>query len=483
MRDMVLVLNFDGEASRSLTRKLRSEKVMCRIVPGDISLEEIQALEPLGLVLAGGMAGNVPAGLDSRALQANIPILAQGEAAGMLLMRLGGTVGETVLDNAVATVHYQESPLLEGVEDGERLLQGVRAWTLPDGVSPLCFAQDTPVGFAHRTLPLYGIQFQVEPNDLEGGMILRNFALGICGCTAWWDENAFIDQAVEEIRQKTGEGRALCAMTGGLDSGVSALLAFRALGGNLKCIFVDTGLLRENEAEDFLAFYRDTLGMDIAWVSAKDRFLSALRGVRDPEQKRAVLSDLIRLILREQEAGLGPIDVLIRGTSCSDVLRGGRPLETALAERAEVIEPVRELFKEEIRRVGDCLGIPADIVSRQPFPGGGLALRILGEVTEERVRTLRAADALFRAEVEASNAAKRLWQYFAVLFPLPEDEAKSVICLRAVHASERSQTYAARLPYDVMETVADRILRGHPEVCRVVYDLTPSSNFTGVEWQ
>lgn len=483
MRDMLLVLNFDGDASRALTRKLRSEKVMCRIVPGNISLEEIQLLEPLGLVLAGGLAGDTPAGLDERLSRANIPILALGSAAGTLLSALGGHVGDTLLESAVTNVHYQESPLFGEVEDGERLLQGVREWTLPDAAVQLCSAQEITLGFAHREFPLYGIQFQVEQNDPEGGMILRNFAMNICGCTAWWDENAFIEQAVDEIKRETGLGRAVCAMTGGLDSGVSALLAFKALGRNFKCIFVDTGLLREKETEDFLSFYGDTLGMDIILIEARERFLAALRGVTDPGQKRAILADLIRRILREQEAGLGPIDVLIRGTSLSDVMRGGKPLETSLGQGAKVIEPVRELFKEEIRRVGDSLGIPPEIVSRQPFPGGGLALRIMGEVNQQRLQTLRSADAIFRAEVEFSNAGKRLWQYFAVLFPMVEDESKSVICLRAVHASERSQTYAARLPYDVMETVVDKIMSENKDVCRVVYDLTPSSNYAGVEWQ
>lgn len=482
MRDMVLVLNFDSEASRALTRKLRSEKVMCRIVPGDTPLEEIQAQEPLGLVLAGGMEENALSGLDCRLAKANLPILAVGEAAGRLLTCLGGTVGETRLDSAVEAVHYQESPLFDGVEDGERLLQGVREWTLPDTAAPLCSAQELVVGFSHKELPLFGFQLQVESNDLEGGRILRNFALNICGCTAWWDENAFIEQAVEEIKQKTGDGRAACAMTGGLDSGVSALLAFKALGSRLKCVFVDTGFLREREAEDFLSFYRDTLGMDILRVPAQDRFLAALKGVSAPGEKRTIIGEVIRQILKEQEAGLPPIDVLIRGTSYSDVIRGFNPLKTDFGANATVIEPVRELFKEEIRRVGDCLGIPPDIVSRQPFPGGGLALRIMGEVTEERLKTLRAADAIFRAEVEQSNAGKRLWQYFAVLLPMMGDESRSVICLRAVHASERSQTYAARLPYDVMETVVEKIQSGYPSVCRVVYDLTPSSKLDGVEW-
>ena len=483
MQDMVLVLNFDDNASRALARKLRSERIMCRLVPGDTALEDIQAQEPLGLLLAGGATGRSPSGMDARLPSCGLPILALGDAAGMLLAALGGAVGDPLLQGAVIGVQYQDSPLFAEVENGERLLQNVREFTLPEQTAPLCFAQEIVLGFAHRELPLYGIQFGLEQNDPEGGAILRNFALSVCGCTPWWDYAAFCSRAEEEIKRRTGTGRAVCAMTGGLDSGVSALLAYRALGPNLKCIFVDTGLLREREAEDFLAYYRDTAGLNIIRVSARGRFLDALRGVTDPNEKRGIIGGLIQKILREQAADLGPFDVLVRGTSCSDAMAGGVITKTTLGANVQAVEPVRDLFKDEIRQAADYLGIPQDIISRQPFPGSGLAMRIMGEVTEERLKTLRAADAIFRDEVQRSAVSKRLWQYFAVLCPMIGDESKSVICLRAVHASERSQAYAARLPYDVMESAVDAILRDQKNVCRVVYDLTPSANYAGIEWQ
>lgn len=272
-------------------------------------------------------------------------------------------------------------------------------------------------------------------------------------------------------------------MTGGTASGVSALLAFKALGKNLKCIFVDTGLLRDHEGEDFLSFYRDQIGMDITRVSAEERFLTALRGVGRPEEKRKIISDLMHTILNDTVGRMGAFDAVIRGVSCNDVMLGRENRRLMLDDSVPEIKPVQELFKDEIRRVGDFLGIPTEIISRQPFPGSGLALRILGPVTPERLQTLRAADAIFRSEVQRSGAAKRLWQYFAVLSPLPGEEDQVVVCLRAVHASERSLAYAARLPYDVMETVTDRLLRERPEIRRVVYDLTPSSNYAGIEWQ
>lgn len=483
MRDMVLVLNFDDNASRAVTRKLRSERVLCKIVPGDISLEDVQAQEPLGLLLAGGSAGKNPSGLDCRLLSSGTPLLALGDAAGLLLNLLSGTVGDIALQNAVLPLSYRQSPLLSGVEDGERMLPCAREFLLPQEAVPLCVAQETVIGFAHTRLPLYGLQIQLEQNDPDGSLILRNFALNICGCTAWWDEDAFATRAIEEIRRTVGEGRAVCAMTGGLDSGVTALLAFKALGRQLKCIFVDTGLLRQREGDDFIAFYRDTIGMDITRIDARRQFLSALRGVTGADEKRAVIGGLIRRILREEEEKMGPIDALIRGTTCNDVMFGNSATQPAIGGQTPVIEPVRELFKDEIRRVGDHLGLPEDLVSRQPFPGSGLALRIMGEVTEERLETLRAADAIFRAELQRSPGAKRLWQYFALLCPMPTREEKSIICLRAVLSSDRAQSYPARLPYDLVENVTDLIMRDQKTVCRVVYDLTPSSNYTGIEWQ
>ena len=484
LRDMVLVLNFDDAASRCVTRKLRFERIYCKIIPGDTALEEIMAQEPLGLIVCGGAKGERPEGLDERVLRMELPILALGDAAAALLLSLGGGVGERVYEGAVVSLHYQENPLTQGIEACERLLPIARALQLPQGVNPICRAEDTVIGFAHESRPLFGLQFQPERNDMEGAMLLRNFALSVCGCTTWWDDDAFVTRAVEEIQRVTGDGRAMCSMTGGITSGVSALLGFRALGSQLNCVFVDTGLLRDHESEDFLSFYQDQIGMRIIRVSAEERFLQSLRGVTRSEEKKRVISELMRRIIRETAEGLGKIDVVIRGTCYNDIMTGRVSMPLLADETVPEIRPIRELFKDEIRRVGDYLGIPQEIVSRQPFPGSGLALRILGEVTPARLRILRAADNIFRDEVKRSSAGKKLWQYFAVLSPIPESgEDAYVICLRAVNATERSLAYAARLPYEVTENTVERIMHLLPQVKRVIYDLTPSSNYAGIEWQ
>lgn len=483
MRDMMLVLNLDDVSSRAVTRKLRSEHVLCKIIPGDSTLEEIQALDPQGLLLAGAVRGEVPEMLDKRLLESGLPILALGDASLALLRLLGGDPGEKALFGAIASLEYRECRLTADVEDGERMIQCAREITLSKDLVSICKAQEIVIGFAHQEKPLFGVQFEMEQNDPEGSQLLRNFAMTICGCTAWWNDETFIRQTVDEISMQVGTGTAVCAMTGGLDSGVSALLAHKAIGNRLKCIFVDTGLLRDNEGDDFMAFYHDTLGLDVIRVHAQERFLEALKGLTDPVEKRKAIADTLQQVLDEEKSRLGSFQALIRGTSYSDVMFDAGARRPTLSRDVLMIEPVRELFKEEIRRIGDCLGMPSNIISRQTFPGSGLALRILGEVTLERLKVLRRADAVLSSEISKAGLNKKLWQYFAVLMPMPGDASSSAICIRAVNPSERSLTYAARLPYDLMENVVDRILRNGQGVSRVVYDLTPSSNYVAVEWQ
>lgn len=474
---MVLVLNFDDLSSRAITRKLRSERVLCKIVPGNTKPEEILAQEPLGLILAGGVRGETAGKADAKLMESGTPILALGDCAGWLLDSLGGTCGESLPEGQMAGLHFEDCELTRGVEDGDRILVSARKMELPSFLRCICRTREITVGFMHETRPLYGIQFEAEQNDPDGSRILKNFALNICGCTTWWDDDAFVSRAVEEIGRVVGNGTAVCAMTGGLDSGVSALLAFRALGQRLKCIFVDTGLLRENEGEAFIAFYRDQMGLDITRVCAEERFLSALQGVTKSEEKRRVIGLTMQQVLNEEKEKLGSFDALISGTSYNDIMFAGDAPRPVLSRSVPVIEPVRELFKDEIRRVGDFLGLPRDIISRQPFPGSGLALRIRGEVDAEKLKTLRTADFIFREEIAQNGINRKLWQYYAVLSCSDE----WTICLRAIQSSDHNQAYAARLPYEVSENTVEKILSACPQVRRVVYDLTPSSRYAGAE--
>ena len=485
MSDLLLILNYDAAGSRAIARALRAEHIYCKIVTPDISAEDVALHQPRGLILAGGVNGAVPGSIDPELLLGTWPVLALGDAAAMLCRKLGGVAMETALCGVVGAVTFEPSPLTEGLESCERMLRSVRRLRLPASARVLARSQEETVGFMHDLLPIYGIQFALESNDTDGMQLLLNFALNVCGCTRWWDFEGYMDRTVEDIRSAVGDGRAICALTGGLDSAVAAMLAHRALGGRLQCIFIDTGLMRENEASRFLAYFRDQAGLNIAPIQAQDRFLTALSGVADPGQKRRIIAEALQSTLDESAESLGQFTAILRATTCTDLMEGKDALSRpGLRGDLPMLEPLRELFKDEVRQVGARLDIPEAILQRPSFPGSGLALRILGEVTPARLQTLRAADQIFTGEIADSGLGRRMRHYFAVLTPLPENDTQSAVILRAVQAGESSQqAYAARLPYDLLERVTERILRERPEVVRVVYDLSPSTHTRGVEWQ
>jgi len=484
MQDMLLILNFDESSSRAIARALRAEDIYCEIVPGNVTPEEVQQRAPRGLILTGGVKGSIPSGLSDELVQGDLPILALGDAAGYLCRKLGGDALETAICNSICAVRFRECPLTSNIDDCERMLHNVRRLRMPENGVALAEALQEPVGFMLMNRPVYGIQFTLEQNDTDGMQLLLNFAEKVCGCTRWWTYDAFFERTAEMIRSRVGEGRAVCAMTGGLDSGVSAMLAHNALGGRLVGIFIDTGLLREDEAKQVLTFYRDQVGMEIIHVQAQERFLQALEGVTDADKKRYIIGLTLQNVLDETMKTVGEVSAIVRGTNANDVFSaiacGRRPSPQA---EVPVIEPLRELFKTEIRLVGTALGMPQEIVTRQSFPGSGLALRILGAVTPARLQTLRAVDCIFTEELAASGQLKKLWQHFAVLTPMAGDDPRVIIALRAVNSAETTQAYAARLPYDLLERVMERIRRERPEVSRVVYDLTGYSRYNDVEWQ
>lgn len=482
MRDMVLILNYDNAGSRAIAQALRAEMIYCKIVPPDISQAQVAAQQPLGLILAGAVSGGIPAGLDPGLLTGEWPVLALGDTAGMLCRMLGGDAQETVLCGGIGSVRFSPCPLTEGLDSCERMLRNVRRLRLPENARVLAASQEETVGFYHGSL--YGLQFSLEPNDTDGMRLLLNFAQTICGCSPWWNFDVYIDRTVSELKRMIGDGRAVCAVTGGLNSGVSALLAHRALGSQLQCIFIDTGLMRENEGAQALAFYRDRLGLSIQHVQAEERFLQALKGITDADGKRLAISRTLQEVLDETLAGLGEFSAILRSTTATDLMRGeDAEKRPGLQGGAPRIEPLRELFKDEVRQVAERLDMPEEIIYRQSFPGSGLALRILGEVTPARLQTLRAAGQVFEEEIASSGLSRRLRHHFAVLTPMPEDDLHAVIVLRAVQSGDASPAYAARLPYDMLERVTERILRQRPEVARVVYDLSPSLHSSGVEWQ
>ncbi len=479
MRDMLLVLDLDHLAARTTARKLRSARISCKIVPSSTEAQEIASVEPLGLILAGGRTDCVA--FDEALLSLSMPILALSGAAGRLCVCMGGQADASEAVDALSDIQYTECPLLIDLENGARMLGNISSLTLPENARAIAKTADgTTYAFSDDKGTRLGIQTDIEPNDPDGMQILMNFALNVCGCTEWWDEEAFVKGAVEKIQSAVQDGAAMCAMTGGLNSGVSALLAHKALSNRLHCVFVDTGLLREGEADAFMTFYQGERGLNITRINAKEQFLSALQGVTDPNEKRTIIGGLFQQILSAEQNKTDGLTALIKGTSYSDVMQNKQ--QKSKPSALTRIEPVRDLFKDEIRQIGEYLGLPSDIISSQPFPGSGLALRILGEVTEKNLSVLRKADKIFSEEIAASPQNKRLWQHFAVLSP-GAVMGSNIICLRAVHATDGALAHASRLPYDLLETVTNRILQECPDVQRVVYDLTPSTHYQGIEWQ
>ncbi len=488
MRDMIAVMNFDVRYASAIAVKLRAEKIFCRIIAGDTPAEEVFALNPQGVVLAGGVDGDIPSMLDGNLLRGGIPILALGDTAPAVCALLSGKAGEPTQVNDVKTVSIKPSPVTEGITSSERMISVVRPLTLSEDMDGLAAIKDMVIGFMHRTLPIYGFGFQIESNDMDGIGILIQFATTVCGCYPWWNENAFISSAKAEITDMVGDGIAVSAMTGGLDSGVSAVLAHRAIGDRLRCLFVDTGLLREGEADRVMQYYGGTLGLHITRINAADRFAQALVGKIKPEDKHAAISQTMRAVLDEALSSI-EYKVIIRGTSAHDVLLPRDVTASpSIAEGKLMLQPLRELFKEEIRHIGEALGMAPEVYLAQPFPGTGLALRIVGEVTHERLAVLRKCDAIFREEITLAGLGKRLWKYFAFMYHFPQEnrDNAAVIGLRAVSASSAAggmRALPARLPYDLLERCVERIMAECPDVIKVYQDLTPSSILKDIDWQ
>lgn len=477
MQDMLLILDFDHRYSTAAALRLRGEGIYCRILPGDTLPQDIMAVSPLGIVLAGGARGDVPLSLDGRLTHSGIPLLALGNTAASLAMLLNGRLGETEEKNAVDTVRFEPSPLTDDMTESERMLGTVYPLGLTEELSPIAFVGETVIGFRHNTLPLYAMGFQVEPNDPEGSSLLFRFAREICGCSDWWNESAFIAAARSDISFRVGDGTALCALTGGLDSGVAAAIAHRALGDRLRCVLINTGLLRQTETERFLSYYQEEENLNITLIHAEDAFLAALKGLTDREDKLRAIDRTMRETLRTAAQSMDYAAV-IRGVTCTDLMHSDKVAPMLPEEGRTVIAPLAELFKEEVRVIGEKLGLPPALTAAQPFPATGLALRIEGEADEGSLTALRTADQLFVEEIERAGLHKKLWKYYATMHTadLGREKGDRAVVLHAVSLVDSTAggtaTIPARLPYDLLERVVEKIRQACPTVGRVVYDLT-----------
>ncbi len=522
LNEMIIILDYGSQYSQLIARRVREAHVYCELLPPDAPAEEVLARRPRGFILSGGPNSVYEADappLPAYVLDSGLPVLGICYGMQLLAHALGGRVAPaqrreygpadlTLTDPACPLFASLLSPLPSPLSVW--MSHGDRIEALPPGFHAVARTDNAPIAaMADPARNLYGLQFHPEVRHTpQGAAIIRNFVYRVCGLRGDWTPARFVEEAIAAIRRQVGGGRVLCALSGGVDSAVVAALVHRAVGDQLTCVFVDHGMLRRGEPEQVIRTFEREQGMRLVAVHAVEEYLDALRGVADPEEKRRIIGEKFVRIFEREAQRLGRFDFLAQGTIYPDVIESagtGRPGARRIKTHHNVgglpadlnlrlIEPLRLLFKDEVRAVGRELGLPDEIVDRQPFPGPGLAVRILGEVTWERLETLRAADAIFTGELDAAGLLRQQGeqgtaQAFAVLLPVRSVGVMgdgrtyaNVVALRAVTTDDFMTADWARLPYDLLSRVSNRIVNEVAGVNRVVYDISSKPPAT-IEWE
>jgi len=511
-REAIIVIDFGSQYSLLITRRIRECQVYCEMVPHDTPWEKIAPLKPKGFILSGGPASVYQSGAPlapAYVYESRLPVLGICYGMQVITKQLGGQVSPgTKQEYGHAILHLSDAdlPLFAGLDESSAvwMSHGDKIEEMPPGFSALAYTENSPIAVMGNEEEIFGLQFHPEvAHTPQGKTILKNFVYRICGCQGNWTIGNFINESISRIKEQVGNGKVINALSGGVDSAVVATLIHRAVGDQLTCIYVNNGLLRREEVERTFKVFQENLGMNIIHVDASERFLSRLKGVTDPEMKRKVIGEEFIAVFEEEANRIGKVDFLAQGTLYPDVIESAASGSTASAKikthhnvgglpakmRLSLIEPLRYLFKDEVRQVGLELGMPEEMVWRQPFPGPGLGIRIIGEVTKEKLEILRSADFVVMNEIKKARLYRQLWQTFAVL-----TDVKSVgvmgdyrtygylIALRAVTSEDAMTADWARLPYDILSRISNRIVNEVPGVNRVVYDITSKPPST-IEWE
>lgn len=509
-RELVVVLDFGGQYNQLIARRVRELSVYSEMHPYDISYEELMALDPKGIIFSGGPASvHMPDSprCDARIFTAGIPIL--GICYGMQLMvqEMGGTVTRAELreyGKGDFNLKDNRDDLFSGLPNTMQvwMSHGDSVTAIPAGFEVTGYTDNCPFGsISDPARKFFGVQFHPEVKHTPlGNDILKNFLFKICACRGDWNLSHFITKTVTEVKEQAGDQRVICGLSGGVDSSVAAALVQKAIGNNLTCIFVDHGLLRKNEAEQVVETFKNNLHMNLVHVDASKRFLDKLAGVEDPEQKRKIIGTEFIRVFEDEARKLGDAEFLVQGTLYPDVVESGTKTAATIKSHHNVgglpedmqfklIEPLRLLFKDEVRQIGEELGLPEEIVWRQPFPGPGLAIRILGEITHEKLAILKEADAIVTSEIIAAGLNKEVWQSFAVLPSMKsvgvmgdERTYSHPIIVRAVTSDDAMTADWAKLPYELLDKISRRIVNEVKGVNRVVYDITSKPPGT-IEWE
>ena len=507
--ELILVIDFGGQYNQLIARRVRECGVYCEIVPYTYTLEQIKAKNPKGIIFTGGpnsvYAEETPK-VDAGVFELGVPVLGICYGHQFMAHTLGGHVESAgISEFGKTSVELQnDCSLFKGVEGKNICWMSHNDYVseVPEGFQTYAMTSECPVAaMINDERKLYGVQFHPEVEHTPfGRKMLANFLFEICGVKGDWTMASFAKTKVEEIKALVGEGKVLCALSGGVDSSVAAVLVHKAIGKQLTCVFVDHGLLRKDEGDTVEQVFREKFDMNLIRVNAKDRFMAKLAGVSDPERKRKIIGEEFIRVFEEESNKLGKVDYLVQGTIYPDVVESGTGTSATIKSHHNVgglpedmdlklIEPLRELFKDEVRAVGEELGIPSELVWRQPFPGPGLAIRVLGEVTEEKLEITREADAIFREEIAKAGLERKIWQYFACL---PNIRSVGVmgdgrtynhaIALRAVTSSDGMTSDWAHIPFSVLDDISRRIVNEVPGVNRIVYDVTSKPPST-IEWE